>query len=196
MFDLTQLVQGEILVLFLSLLFLSVGAKYKVFYLGLIVVIEMLITTFIQRIQPLQYYSELHANPDQAWIMCITISIFIQSLALTLILSIYKNPFIAIAYLINIGVNVILFIAASLVSLSPESNSAATTQTVMDLIYSYVFWASIALILAGLAKDRSGGRRNINNNQWASDNQLFVHAEFRRKAENYNQRFHKRVEKA
>ncbi len=194
MFDLTQLVQGEVVVLLLCLLFLLVSIKYKVFYLGLIVVIETLLTTFMPRHYSMQYYSDV--NQEQAWILFLTASVFIQSLALTLILSIYKNPFIAIAYLFNIGINVVLFIAASLVSLSPESNSAATIQTVMDVIYLYVFWASIALIVAGLARDRSGGHRNINSNQWASDNQLFIHAESRRQAENYNKRFHKRVEKA
>lgn len=191
MFDLSQLVQGEILVLFLGLLFLSVGAKYKVFLLGLIVVVEMLLTTFIQRLQPLQYYSELNTSPEQSWILCLTISVFIQAVALTLILSVYKNPFVAIAYLISIAINVVLFVAAAMVSLNPDSNGAATIQTVMDVIYLYVFWISIALILAGLAKGTSGGHRNINSNQRVSNNKLFIHAEYGLQTKRHSKRLYK-----
>ena len=190
MFDLSQLVKIELIILGLCVLFLGVSIKFNYLGLGLIVIVESLLTTFMSRHYSLSYWLYDGLQYEQAWVLYITSTIAIQCLVLSISSYFFKNPFIAFAYLLNIMINICSFGVASLVSLYPESGSALAIQASIDNFYWYVFWLSIALILVGLSKGNSGGHRKSNNIERVGDNQLSIYGQPDYQRIKHNQRFY------
>jgi len=168
---------------------LTLGLYFGNKVLGLIIALEIALTSFASYYSSMDYFSDGVANPDQAYIVYSMFIVAVQSVALV-IMVVYKNPFIAFAYLINVTVNAISFFGASLLSLASESGSMVAIDNIISEIYWYVFWLSIVLIFAGLVRGSSGGNRATDNIKWSSSDQLPLRCESELQSAWYNQRFY------